>query len=254
MSRYERKRKRSRRENIGFYAALSVCLIAVCMAVYSTYNTVVNPTGSKLTTTPTQAQQVNKPVTGVRETFPEITTEEPAEEPATENIVTTVPTIVAEKETQSTEETTKSNNPALQTMLAADLHLRQPLEKALIIRQYSQESVYFKNLNVWKPHLGVDYAGQLGDKVSAMTGGEVTKVTDDKLFGKTVEVSINNAVCVYSGLGSVSVKQGGRLNPGDEIGTVGSVPFEASDEPHIHIAVKINGTYADPLNFIGNDE
>ena len=253
MSKYERKRKRSRRENIGFYAALSVCLIAVCMAVYSTYNTVVNPTGDKLTTMPTQAQQVNKPVTGIRETFPEITTEEPTE-PPTENEITTLPTIVAEKEPPTTETTTKSSNPALQTMLAADLHLKQPLANAQIIREYSQESVYFKTLNVWKPHLGVDYAGKLGDKVSAMTGGEVTKVTDDKLFGKTVEVSVNNAVCVYSGLGSVAVKQGDRLDPGDEIGTVGSVPFEACDEPHIHIAVKINGTYADPLNFIGNDE
>ena len=34
-----RKKKRSRREKIGFYTACSICLIAVCMAVYSTYNT-----------------------------------------------------------------------------------------------------------------------------------------------------------------------------------------------------------------------
>ena len=33
-----RKKKRSRREKIGFYTACSICLIAVCMAVYSTYN------------------------------------------------------------------------------------------------------------------------------------------------------------------------------------------------------------------------
>lgn len=253
MSKYERKRKRSRRENIGFYAALSVCLIAVCMAVYSTYNTVVDPTGSKLTTTPTEARQVNKPVTGIKETFPAATTEEQTE-PPTENMIVTLPTMIAEKETQSTESSTKSDNPALQTMLAADLHLGKPLDNMRIIREFSQDSVYFKNLNVWKPHLGVDFAGKLGDKVLAMTAGEVTKITDDKLLGKTVEISINNAVCVYSGLGSVSVRQGDRLNPGEEIGTIGSVPFEADDEPHIHIAVRINGTHADPLNFIGNDE
>ena len=56
-------------------------------------------------------------------------------------------------------------------------------------------------LNVWKPHMGCDFAADLGDDVIAMTGGEVTKVSDDKLFGKTVEISVNNAVCIYSGLG-----------------------------------------------------
>ena len=38
-----RKKKRSRREKIGFYTACSICLIAVCMAVYSTYNTLSVP-------------------------------------------------------------------------------------------------------------------------------------------------------------------------------------------------------------------
>ena len=114
--------------------------------------------------------------------------------------------------------------------------------------------MYSKTLNVWKPHLGTDFAADLGDNVLAMCGGEVTKVTDDKLFGKTVEISVNNAVCVYSGLGDIKVSQGDRVEKGDVIGSVGTVPFEADSENHIHAAVKVNGSYADPLNFIGNEE
>ena len=40
MSRTNTTNPNSRREKIGFYTALSICLIAVCMAVYSTYSTV----------------------------------------------------------------------------------------------------------------------------------------------------------------------------------------------------------------------
>ena len=43
------------------------------------------------------------------------------------------------------------------------------------------------------------------------------------------------------------------MEQGDVIGAVGSVPVEASDGAHLHVAVKVNGNYADPLNFIGNN-
>ena len=64
-----RRKKRSRREKIGFYTAFSICLVAVCMAVYSTYNTISNPSGIKNEQeATTQALQVNEYVTGVTET------------------------------------------------------------------------------------------------------------------------------------------------------------------------------------------
>ena len=42
MSRYYSNTQKSRRERIGFYTALAICLVAVCMAVYSTYSTVTD--------------------------------------------------------------------------------------------------------------------------------------------------------------------------------------------------------------------
>ena len=72
MSKYyehQNRNKRGSKSKIGFYAAFAICLVAVCMAVYSTYNTVINPT-AKLSTTPTDAQQVNQAVTGVTVTVP----------------------------------------------------------------------------------------------------------------------------------------------------------------------------------------
>ena len=253
MSKYyeDKNRNRRPRSKIGFYAAFAICLVAVCMAVYSTYNTVVNPT-AKLTAEPTEARQVNQPVTGVTVTVPSPTIS--FEEPTTELPEITLPTAVSDEAEQATAEDVTYSDDALQTMLAADLSLSYPVAGGKVVRPFSKDSVYYKTLNVWKPHLGTDFGAALGDNVLAMCGGEVTAVTDDKLFGRTVEISVNNAVCVYSGLGEIRVSKGDRVEKGDVIATVGTVPFEADSENHIHAAVKVNGSYADPLNFIGNEE
>ena len=233
------RKKRSRREKIGFYTAFSICLIAVSMAIYSTYNT---QKATQPQTETTQAQQVNQVVTGVKETLAE---------PKLDSTIPKVTAVSQEDTTQTS--TTEPSEDALETMLSTDLTLTYPLKSNNILREFSKESVYFKTPNVWKPHLGVDFAGELGDDVCAMADGAVTKVSEDRMYGKTVEISVNDAVCIYSGLGDISVSEGDSVTTGDKIGTVGSVPYEASDKNHIHIAVKVNGNYADPLSFIGNN-
>lgn len=250
MSRYYTNNQKSRREKIGFYTAFSICLIAVCMAVYSTYNSVTDTKAKPASTVETGVAAVVEPVTGV-----------PASVPAPTLGLTpirdyTVPTETSEPDTlpeQTTEAVTKGRADALETMLAAEVSLNMPTKSGHVLREYSKDSVYYKTVNSWKPHTGVDFDGELGDDVLAMLNGEVTKVTEDKMYGKTVEVSINNVIVGYSGLGAVSVKQGDKLERGDKIGTVGTVPIEASDKNHIHVYVKVDNTYADPLSFIDNN-
>ncbi len=246
-NRNNRNRRKSRREKIGFYTAFSICLIAVCMAVYSTYNTLsVSDKTKEVQISETEAEPVNEVVTGVIETqiSPEL------------DITFPTVTSISQTETQpvTTEPSEEDDKTALETMLSTNLTLTYPLSSNKIIRGYSEDSVYFKTLNVWKSHTGVDFAGALGEDVFAMADGAVTKVYEDRMYGKSVEISINDATCIYSGLGKVDVKKGDSVNAGDKIGVVGSVPFEASDENHIHISVKIGGKYADPLSFIGNNE
>lgn len=244
-NRKYRRKRRSRNEKIGFYTALSICLIAICMAVYSTYNTLSNSDVSILQQNATEAKPVNEVVTGVQETI----------EVPTLNIE--IPTVLPDETTveETVAPSTADNSmTALQTMLSTDLTLTYPLKSNNVIREYNEKSVYFKTLNVWKPHKAVDFAGELGDEVCSMSDGAVTKVYEDKMYGKTVEISINDAVCIYSGLGSVNVKEGDSVDAGAKIGLIGTVPFEATDENHIHVQVKINGNYSDPLSFIGNNE
>lgn len=244
-NRKYRRKHRSRNEKIGFYTALSICLIAICMAVYSTYNTLSSSDTSIITQEATQAKPVNEVVTGVQETIavPTVNIEIPTALPDEQEIEETVEPTTAD-----------STMTALQTMLSTDLSLTYPLNSVNVIREYNEKSVYFKTLNVWKPHKAVDFAGELGDDVCSMSDGAVTKVYENEMFGKTVEISINDAVCIYSGLGSVNVKEGDSVDAGAKIGVIGTVPFEASDENHIHVQVKVNGNYVDPLSFIGNNE
>lgn len=244
-NRKYRRKHRSRNEKIGFYTALSICLIAICMAVYSTYNTLSSSDTSIITQEATQAKPVNEVVTGVQETIavPTVNIEIPTALPDEQEVEVTVEPTTAD-----------SSMTALQTMLSTDLSLTYPLNSVNVIREYNEKSVYFKTLNVWKPHKAVDFAGELGDDVCSMSDGAVTKVYENEMFGKTVEISINDAVCIYSGLGSVNVKEGDSVEAGAKIGVIGTVPFEASDENHIHVQVKVNGNYVDPLSFIGNNE
>jgi murein DD-endopeptidase MepM/ murein hydrolase activator NlpD len=165
-----------------------------------------------------------------------------------------ISTVVSEIETESIVTEPVEKMDALQTMLSTDITLSYPLGTNKIIRPYTTDSVYFKTLNVWKPHLGVDFEGELGESVNAMIGGAVTKVYDDKMYGKTVEVSVNNSTCIYSGLECIIVKEGDIVKNGDKLGVVGSVPFETDDESHIHVAVKVDNNYVDPLSFIKNNE
>ncbi len=242
-NRNNRRKRKNRREKIGFYTAMSICLIAVFMAIYSTYTTLSEPV-SQNKLIPTEVQQVNQDVTGIVATSPTLKID----------ITESIPTAVSETETQPDTTEPIESMDALQTMLSTDITLSYPLDENKVIRPYTKDSVYFKTLNVWKPHLGVDFEGELGENVKAMVGGAVTKVYEDKMYGKTVEVSVNNSVCIYSGLEGVVVQEGEIVKSGDKIGVVGTVPFEVSDEPHIHVAVKVDGNYADPLSFIENNE
>lgn len=244
--RNRNRKKKSRYERIGFYTSLSICLIAVSMAVYSTYSNISETDPAKKVVETTVAiREVNEPVTGVTEIITQ---------PQEETQVTAVAQTYEPIEQVPTEVSQEDTRNALQTMLSTDLSLTYPLDSNNIIREYSEKTTYYKTLNVWKPHLGVDFAGELGDNVYSMAGGAVTKIYEDKLYGKTVEISIDNAVIIYSGLGMLNVSEGESVDAASKIGVMGSVPCEANDVNHIHIAVKIDGKYADPLSFINNNE
>ena len=239
------KRKRSAKERVGFYTALSICLAAVGMAAYSTY-TNLSSDYSAADTAPTVA--VNNVVTGVTET----------EETETAKAETESETKETEPETTADdyiEETAPSETKsALETMLSVDTNLIYPLDNVKILKPYNEETEYNQTLNVWEAHTGVDFACKEGDNVYAMADGEVVKVYDDDFMGKTVIVKSSTCEIYYCGLKDIMVNKGDKTEQGDSIATAENVPAEYMDDNHIHIAVKAGGQYVDPLELIASED
>lgn len=245
MSKYRDKRKRSKKERIGFYTAFSICLIAVGMAAYSTYTSFAGYLDKK---PEPDVSPVNQVVTGVT-----VKETEKIEVPTETEVPTTETATETEEVTQRTvPEETKT---PLQTMLTVNTSLSYPLDGGKVQKEYSEETVYNKTLNQWQAHTGVDFKCEVGADVYSMGSGQVTKIYNDDLLGKTVVVKSPTYSAIYSGLSdNVKVSKGAQVNTGDVIGTAGTVPGEAMDDPHIHIAIKVGKQFVDPMTLINSDE
>lgn len=115
------------------------------------------------------------------------------------------------------------------------------------------ELVYNQTLGVWETHNGIDIAAENGVDVVAMTGGVVDAIWDDPLWGCCVSVDHQNSVVsYYYGLSNqLAVTVGDTVDSGDVIGLTGnSASAEIAIEPHIHFALKRNGEWIDPVQFV----
>ena len=243
LSRYYEKKKRSKKERVGFYTALSLCMVAVGMAAYSTYANYQEGGAYNPRTT-----EVDVEVTGVTE--PET---EPTESETEFETETTEP--VTETEEYADETYPAETKTALETMLTVKEPLSCPLDTFKVVSEYSEDAVYNKTLNQWNAHTGVDLGCKKGDKVYSMGEGEVVKIYDDDLLGNTVVVKSNDYTAYYSGLDdNVAVTRGKKISVGDTIGSAKGVPSEKHEDTHIHIAVRVDGQYIDPLELMGSGE
>ena len=103
----------------------------------------------------------------------------------------------------------------------------------LITAQYSAE------------HPGVDLAADEGTNVLALAGGTVTEAEYDPEKGNYVILDHGSGLeSEYDCLQAGAVEVGQTVTTGQVIGTVGSTG--ASTGPHLHFAMRLNGTPIDP--------
>lgn len=242
MSKYFKKKRRSKKEKIGFYTSLSICIIAMGMAAYSTYTNFAEYMNTEEIT---QTAQVNNIATGVTDTLPaETETESYTTEPTvTEQIEESTSVVITETQT------------AVQTMLSVNANLSYPLNNSTVIKEYSEDTVYNKTLNQWNAHTGVDFSCKAGDNVYSMSDGEVVKIYNDDMLGNIIVIESSNYKIYYCGLSEkTNVSVGDVVKQGDVIALASVVPSESLDDSHIHIEVKVGDSYIDPLTVINNDE
>jgi murein DD-endopeptidase MepM/ murein hydrolase activator NlpD len=100
-------------------------------------------------------------------------------------------------------------------------------------------------LQVWKAHLGVDYAAPVGTAVRSVGDGVVEFAGKQGGFGNVVKLKHQNQTStVYAHLSKINVKQGQAVSQGQNIGSVGMTGW--STGPHLHFEYRVNGVYQDP--------
>lgn len=98
-------------------------------------------------------------------------------------------------------------------------------------------------------HTGVDFAAPIGSSVLSVAGGIVTEAAPREGYGLTLEVNHGNGyVTRYAHCQRLLVKQGQKVDKGQQIATIGS--SGRSTGPHVHFEVLLNGYVVNPAHYI----
>lgn len=204
----------------GFYVALAACLLAVGGAAVATF-------GETLFVREGGEASPNSQTTPV------------------EQIVSDLP-----DDRKTTTTTTTTAAATTTTTAAADLYIL-PFGNAVQKAYSDGHPAYSLTMGDWRTHDGVDFAGELGQKVKTLADGKVTAVTDSPLWGTVITVDHGmDVISRYYGVKS-AVKAGDSVKVGDVLGSLIAIPCESADAPHLHLEMSIDGITVDPVAAIG---
>lgn len=115
--------------------------------------------------------------------------------------------------------------------------------------------VYSLTMNDYRAHTGIDIAASLGSEVVAASSGVVCRVWSDPMMGQSVTIDHGDEIyTTYMNLSPEipeGITVGAKVTMGQAIGSVGDTSLtEIAEEPHLHFEIKVDGQYADPLDYI----
>lgn len=258
MKNYKHAKNKKPTERVGFYIALSICMMAVGFAVWSAYSTFTEPESSDHTyfsSLSTENAAVAEEMTGIVVDSTEAVTEQATEAPTQAVTEPARRLIISETKPDDLQQTDQeqSSDP-LQAVLSIRENLLYPVKSHQVIKEYSENAVYSKTLRDYRAHGGCDFAADEGENVYAMCDGTVSNISVSELYGVVIEMECSDCTIYYCGLDSqLTVEKGDQLSAGDTIGTVSLIPCESEDEPHIHIEVRAGKQLIDPLSVIDSD-
>ncbi len=100
------------------------------------------------------------------------------------------------------------------------------------------------------PHLGLDFRVPIGTPVAAMNSGTVLLARPLYFEGNFVVIDHGQGLLtLYLHLSEFKVKEGDQVKRGQEIGLSGGTGRATG--PHLHVAVRWQGTYLDPTRLLG---
>lgn len=230
-------KRKSNQEKTRLWTVVAASgVAAVAVATFAAYRSTVNrlvPTGTSTGTTATSKTYTFS----APESVPTV---------PVQNNVTGIPK-------PSSGGTSSSSAVAANKPIIADVGNILPVEGEVSHPFSEGELVKSETLGVWKTHDGCDILCELGTDVKSMSEGVVKEIKDDPLWGVYVIVEQNNGLDVqYCGLAKeLNVKAGQEVKQGEILGkTSDTNQCEIMQQPHLHLAVKQNGEWINPLSVI----
>ncbi len=116
-----------------------------------------------------------------------------------------------------------------------------------------QTPIYNPTMGDWRTHPGIDFSGESGAQIKAISAGKVTKIYDDALYGTVVEIDHGNEVIAkYCGINkdTLEINVEDTVKAGALIGYLGEIPCEKDNISHLHFEIIYKGKSADPLEIM----
>lgn len=240
--RFENSKGCKKSTSKGFYIALSICLTAIGAASFTTYRSVKNymdptdPIPNETSIVSENNTQVNHTLQGVTDTDLENVSDD-------EDL-----TVKQANANQAKDEGQNTDSAKEELIIFPSGHE--------IIKNFSDVNpVYSKTLSDWRTHTGTDFKAEHGSIVKSMNSGIVTDIFNDPSLGMTVVIEHDQGfVSYYSGLGdTIMVKKDDRVTTGQDIGSINDVPSEISDGYHLHLGIKKDGTWVNPMSILKSE-
>lgn len=128
--------------------------------------------------------------------------------------------------------------------------LAKPVKGDIINKFSGNNPVFFKSLNMWGTHNGVDIKADKGTAVNAALSGTVSEVYTDEANGGVVVLTHSDTTkSLYAGLANIAVKVGDKVDAGQKLGEIGEMPKELDLSYHVHFEFMVNGTWMDPEKY-----
>lgn len=251
--------KKSGKGGKSFFVALGVCLIAVGAAAFLTYQNVSQYFSPEQSTSSQQepesdvesTQQAGNTVSGVKETVSSSSSE------AASSTTESEPEQSEPEVSDIPQEEPETDDAALTAAQTSDMDSVVFPAGTNVLKEFSGEApVYSVTFDDWRVHEGTDFAAETGAVVKAFTGGQVKEIYDDPMMGKTIVISHNGGYeAYYCGLGETTlVNAGDSVYPGQDIGSVKEIPSEILDASHLHLGVKKDGVWINPMDVLSGAE
>lgn len=260
------KKKKAPSRGKGFYVALALCILSVGAVSWLTFGTRPSPTPAPQADPDSALSPEKSPAPSASESTASSEEKEPEKASAPEKKEEAAPS--ASKETGSIPKETPSST-GKETTAPSTPTAAQPQEKVQetaatptsfivpvagkVIKEYSPNtSLYSLTFGDWRTHQGVDLAATKGSNVKSVADGTVSSVYVDDLLGTVVAVKYGDLEVSYCGMSvTPTVKVGEEVKQGQVLGALGEIPCECVEESHLHLEVKKDGSYVDPMETLG---